>query len=77
MYLFSSRFGFKSGIFLLIAPVPVHHFSITYISIEVWIRSTLQHKLLQTNMIFFDQLIVCLLKFGICLAVFMIPIALS
>ena len=28
-YLFISRFGFKSGICLLIAPVPVHCFSIT------------------------------------------------
>ena len=30
IYLFS-RFGFKSGICLLIAPVPVHCFSITFI----------------------------------------------
>ena len=30
-YLFISRFGFKSGICLLIAPVPVHCFSITFI----------------------------------------------
>ena len=29
-YLFISRFGFKSGIGLLIAPVPVHCFSITF-----------------------------------------------
>ena len=29
LYLFISRFGFKSGICLLIAPVPVHCFSIT------------------------------------------------
>ena len=29
--LFISRFGFKSGICLLIAPVPVHCFSITYV----------------------------------------------
>ena len=29
-YLFISRFGFKSGICLLIAPVPVHCFSITH-----------------------------------------------
>ena len=28
---FISRFGFEGGIFLLIAPVPVHCFSITYI----------------------------------------------
>ena len=28
-FLFISRFGFKSGICLLIAPVPVHCFSIT------------------------------------------------
>ena len=31
-YLFISRFGFKSGICPLIAPVPVHCFSITFIS---------------------------------------------
>ena len=31
LYLFISRFGFKSGICLLIAPVPVHFFSITII----------------------------------------------
>ena len=30
-YLFISRFGFKSGICLLTAPVPVHCFSITFI----------------------------------------------
>ena len=29
-YLFISRFGFKSGICLLIAPVPVHCFSIAF-----------------------------------------------
>ena len=29
-YLFISRFGFKSGICLLIAPVPAHCFSITF-----------------------------------------------
>ena len=29
-YLFISRFGFKSGICLLIAPVPVYCFSITF-----------------------------------------------
>ena len=28
-----SRFGFKSGICLLIAPVPVHCFSITFVRI--------------------------------------------
>ena len=33
-YLFS-RFGFKSGICLLIAPVPVHCFSITFIMGEI------------------------------------------
>ena len=33
LYLFISRFGFKSGICLLIAPVPVHCFSITFTSI--------------------------------------------
>ena len=30
--IFISRFGFKSGICLLIAPVPVHCFSITFIT---------------------------------------------
>ena len=30
LYLFISRFGFKSEIWLLIAPVPAHCFSITY-----------------------------------------------
>ena len=34
-YLFISRFGFKSGICLLIAPVHVHCFSITFKS-GVW-----------------------------------------
>ena len=33
-YLFISRFGFKSGICLLIAPVPVHCFSITFMVSE-------------------------------------------
>ena len=31
LYLFISHFGFKSGIWLLIAPVPVHCFSITFL----------------------------------------------
>ena len=35
MYLFISRFGFKSGICLLIAPVPVHCFSITLIALVI------------------------------------------
>ena len=30
LYLFIPRFGFKSGVCLLIAPVPVHCFSITF-----------------------------------------------
>ena len=30
IFIFISRFGFKSGICLLIAPVPVHCFSITF-----------------------------------------------
>ena len=34
-YLFISRFGFKSGICLLIAPVPVHCFSITFSTLAV------------------------------------------
>ena len=33
-YLFISRFGFESGIWFLIAPVPVHCFSITFPYIE-------------------------------------------
>ena len=38
-YLFISRFGFKSGICLLIAPVPVHCFSITFFETELkWIK---------------------------------------
>ena len=43
----SSRFGFKSGICILIAPVPVHCFSITFgISHRVvtWIRSFLSDR---------------------------------
>ena len=31
LHLFISRFGFKTGICLLIAPVPVHCFSITFL----------------------------------------------
>ena len=31
-FLFISHFGFKSGIWLLISPVPVHCFSITFIT---------------------------------------------
>ena len=31
IFIFTSRFGFNSGIWLLIAPVPVRCFSITYI----------------------------------------------
>ena len=41
-YLFISRFGFKSGICLLIAPVPVHCFSITFLSIRSGQRLFLQ-----------------------------------
>ena len=33
IYLFISHFGFKSGICLLIAPVPAHCFSITFLDI--------------------------------------------
>ena len=33
--IFISRFGFKSGICFLIAPVPVHCFSITFIGIKI------------------------------------------
>ena len=40
-YLFISRSGFKSGVCLLIAPVPVHCFSITFIYQEAaFIRLT-------------------------------------
>ena len=35
LYLFISHFGFKSGICLLIAPVPVHCFSITFLAVLV------------------------------------------
>ena len=41
-YLFISRFGIKSGICLLIAPVPVHCFSLTFtymFSIKEIVRS--------------------------------------
>ena len=31
LYIFISRFGFKSGIWILIAPVPVHCFSISFV----------------------------------------------
>ena len=41
-YLFISRFGFKSGICLLIAPVPVHCFSITFIMGKVEIDNFCQ-----------------------------------
>ena len=40
------------------------------ISIEIWIRNTLLQKFLQTDMIFFDQLIVSSIKFGKCFAEF-------
>ena len=47
LYLFISRFsGFKSGICLLIAPVPVHCFSITYITrIKRTVLISLQMKM--------------------------------
>ena len=43
-YLFISRFGFKSKICLLIVPVPVHCFSITYL----FIKSFSQHRQYET-----------------------------
>ena len=46
------------------------------ISIEIWIRNTLLHKFLQTDMIFFYQFKVLTVKFGKCFTKFMIPIAL-
>ena len=49
---------------------------ICQISIEFWIRNTLLQKFLQTDMVFFDQFIVPPIKFGECIAEFMIPIAL-
>ena len=33
LFLFISYFGFKSGVWLLIFPVPVHCFSITFITV--------------------------------------------
>ena len=41
-YLFISRFGFKSGICLLIAPVPVHCFSITFTILAQVLNATFQ-----------------------------------
>ena len=46
------------------------------IFIKFWITNTLLHKFFQTNMIFFDQYKVPTIKFGKCVAEFMIPIAL-
>ena len=34
VYLFISRIGFKSGMCLLVTPVPVHFFSITFTATE-------------------------------------------
>ena len=39
-YLFIFRFGFKSGICLLIAPVPVHCFSITFLKLHIDVHVT-------------------------------------
>ena len=47
-YLFISRFGFKSGICLLIAPVPVHCFSITFV---------IEYLLIKVRHINFSELI--------------------
>ena len=49
---------------------------INQISIEFPIRNILLQKFLQTDMIFFDQLIASSVKFGKCFAEFMILIAL-
>ena len=46
------------------------------ITIESWIRNTMLLKILQAAIIFFDQFKVPTIKFGKCLAEFMIPIAL-
>ena len=46
------------------------------ISIECLIRNPLSQKLLQTDMIFFDQFKVPTVKFGKCISELMIPIAL-
>ena len=46
------------------------------ISIKFWITNTLLHKFFQTDMIFFDQFKVPMIKFGKSFAEFMIPIAL-
>ena len=35
LYLFISRFGFESGVWFLISPVPVHCFSITFSLLSV------------------------------------------
>ena len=37
-YLLIARFSFKSGIFLLIAPVPVHCFSITFVVLRLVLK---------------------------------------
>ena len=50
--------------------------SIYQVSIEFWIRNTLLQKLLQIDMIFFDQFKVPTIEFEKCFAEFMIPIAL-
>ena len=44
--------------------------------IEFWIRNNLLREFLQTDMIFFGQFKVPMIKFGKCFAEFMIPIAL-
>ena len=61
----SEKFGF-----------PMIFLFIYQISIEFWIINTLLHKFFQTDMIFFDQFQVSTIKFGICDAEFMKPIAL-
>ena len=48
-YLFISRFGFKSGICLLIAPVPVHCFSITSDGLCISLKSKTSELQLETG----------------------------
>ena len=55
LYLFISRFGFKSGICLLIAPVPVHCFSITFIQHKIKITiHTISNKILKPHFKVYD-----------------------
>ena len=60
------KFGFQMGFFKFIYQI----------SIKFWITNTLLHKFFQTDMIFFDQFKVPTIKFGKCIAEFMITKAL-